>query len=71
MLYFQQYDKAGHISKKQTKYFKLPKEVINFKVDAIEALLLTTLGTEANITSKIAEIKSKFPTGVNNIFEYV
>ena len=65
------YDDAGHIAKQEKKYFILPQELVNFKVDALEALIFSTLGEKEKIQETIDLIKAKYPQNVNNLLEYV
>lgn len=65
------YDDAGHIAKQEKKYFILPQELINFKVDALEALIFSTLGEKDKIQETMDLIKAKYPQNVNNLLEYV
>lgn len=61
------YDKAGHISNKTKKFFVLPQELVNYKVDAIEHLLFGEggLGEKDNIDSKIQELQNQLKPNEN------
>lgn len=65
------YDDAGHIAQKEKKYFILPQELVNFKVDALEALIFSTLGEKEKIQETIDLIKAKYPKNVTNLLEYI
>lgn len=69
------YDKAGHISNKTKKFFVLPQELVNYKVDAIEELLFgeNGLGEKENIDSKIQELQNKLKPNesILTILDYI